>query len=385
VGVRPGALEDVVSALPFWRGRRVFLTGHTGFKGGWLALWLHALGAEVTGFALPPEPGPGLFKAARVASRLTHIEGDIRDRAALAAAMAAARPDVVIHMAAQALVRRSYEDPVGTWSTNVMGTVNLLDAVRALPGVRSVVCITTDKCYENREWIWPYRETDPLGGHDPYSSSKAGAELAAASFRRSYFPPERLGEHGVGVATARAGNVIGPGDWAQDRLLPDLLRAFAAGEPAVIRYPDAVRPWQSVLEPLHGYLLLAERLHGGEARFADAWNFGPPPGDSRPVVWLVEQTAKLWGPSASWRTADGVQPHEAAQLGLDASKARAMLGWRTISDLGETLAQAVAFHRAVDEGRDVEPLAMAQLGAYAERLARAEPSPGAFSAARLQA
>ena len=343
-----------------WRGRRVFLTGHTGFKGAWLALWLHRLGAEVTGFALPPPTRPSLFERAGVGELLTHVEGDIRDLDAVTNAMRAARAEVVFHLAAQPLVRLSYDQPVETYATNVMGTVHVLEAARQVGGVRAVVCITTDKCYENREWVWPYRESDPMGGHDPYSSSKGAAELVAAAYRRSYMTAA-----GIGLATVRAGNVIGGGDWALDRLIPDLVRAFEAGEAPAIRSPDAVRPWQHVLEALGGYLLLAERLLAGERAFADAWNFGPADEDARPVGWIVERMRVLWGgdaaPPAPWT---GGTPHEAGLLKLDTSKARSLLGWRPMLPLDEALGWIVAWHRRTAAGEDARAVTTEQIDSY---------------------
>ena len=273
-------METVVSRA--WRGRRVLVTGHTGFKGSWLALWLHAAGAEVSGFALAPPTDPSLFAAARLGRLIDHVEGDVRDLAAIEAAVARVRPEVIFHLAAQPLVRLSYEAPVETYATNVMGTAHVLEAARRVAGVAVVVCVTSDKCYANREWDWPYRESDPMGGHDPYSSSKGCAELVVAAYRSSYFA-----DRGPAVASVRAGNVIGGGDWAADRLVPDLVRAFEAGKTPLIRAPDAVRPWQHVLEALGGYLRIGERLMSGERRFADAWNFGPADDDARPVRWIV--------------------------------------------------------------------------------------------------
>ena len=286
-----------------WRGRRVFLTGHTGFKGGWLALWLARLGANLRGYALDPATNPNLFTVARVGSVIEDIRGDIRDRDALERAMTEFAPEVVFHLAAQPLVRASYDDPIGTYETNVIGTARVLDCVRRTPSVRAVVTVTTDKCYENKEWIWPYRETDPLGGYDPYSSSKACAEIVTAAYRQSYFPVEKLGAsggHQVAIASARAGNVIGGGDWSVDRLLPDLVRGFLSGEPVLIRRPHAIRPWQHVMEPLEGYLRLAERLLRGDPRFATAYNFGPVEDDAKPVAWIAERMTHFWGDGASW-------------------------------------------------------------------------------------
>ena len=294
-------MEDVVSTAT-WAGRKVFLTGHTGFKGGWLALWLSHLCAEVRGYSLDPYTTPNLFTEARLGSRVDDIRGDIRDGAALDKAMQEIAPEVVFHLAAQPLVRLSYADPIGTYETNVIGTARVLDAVRRTPSVRAGVSITTDKCYENKEWVWGYRETDPLGGYDPYSSSKACAEIVSAAFRQSYFPAGGK----VGIATARAGNVIGGGDWSLDRLIPDLVRGFLSGEPVAIRRPGAIRPWQHVLEPIYGYLLLAERLLAGDAaKFSTAYNFGPADDDAQTVEWIVKRMTQTWGDGASWlRTGD---------------------------------------------------------------------------------
>ncbi len=360
---RKGSLEDMVDPPQStsgttppafsWQGRRVFLTGHTGFKGGWLALWLAQLGATVRGYALDPPTQPSLFTVARVGEAVEDIRGDIRDSAALERAMQAFAPEVVFHLAAQPLVRASYQDPIGTFETNVIGTARVLDAVRRAPSVAAVVSVTTDKCYENKEWVWPYRESDPLGGYDPYSSSKACAEIVSAAFRQSYFPVEELGQpqgHGVALATARAGNVIGGGDWSADRLLPDLLRGFLSGQPVRIRHPHAIRPWQHVLEPLHGYILLAEKLltpdRDQAARFATAYNFGPSSEDAQPVSWIAEQMATLWGEGASWQTDGSPSPHEAGHLRLDSSRARADLGWAPrLDDLDTIVRTALAWEQ----------------------------------------
>lgn len=338
-------------------GRRVFVTGHTGFKGGWLALWLKQLGAEVTGYALPAPTDPSFFEQVRLGEFITHIEGDVRDAAALEAAMAAARPELVFHLAAQPLVRHSYAEPVETYATNVMGTVHLLDACRRLDSVRAIVCVTSDKCYENREWVWPYRENDPMGGHDPYSSSKGAAELVVAAYRRSFFADGPL------VASVRAGNVIGGGDWAEDRLVPDLIRAMLAGQRPVIRSPGSVRPWQHVLDALSGYLLVAERLLDGEDKVASAWNFGSSDDDTRPVAWIVEEMLRAWG-AEGWDQPDGPQPHEAVLLKLDCAKARSELGWRPRMRLVEVLARIVEWHKAVAEGADARELSLQQLRDY---------------------
>jgi len=350
----------------FWRGRRVFLTGHTGFKGSWLALWLQRLGAEVHGYALAPATDPALFDLAGVAPGLAASTlGDIGELGALAGAMAAAAPEVVFHLAAQALVRHSYQDPVATYATNVMGTVNLLEAVRRTPGVRAVVLVTTDKCYENKEWPWGYREDEAMGGHDPYSSSKACAELVASAYRRSFFPPGDHGRHGVAVATARAGNVLGGGDWAGERLVPDILRAVAAGREVVIRNPDAVRPWQHVLEPLSGYLTLAEALHRDGPGFAEPWNFGPWEADAQPVRWLVDRLTTLLGARAGWRIeADPGAPHEAGHLRLDISKARSRLDWQPRWPLARCLETLVEWQRGYLAQADLRALTLAQIAAF---------------------
>jgi CDP-glucose 4,6-dehydratase len=347
-------VEDLVS----WDGRRVFLTGHTGFKGGWLALWLSHLGAEVRGYSLDPATTPSLFHLARISGVVEDLRGDIRDAARLDAAMAEFAPEVVFHMAAQPLVRLSYADPILTYETNVMGTARVLDAVRRTPSVRAVVSVTTDKCYENREWVWGYRETDPLGGYDPYSSSKACADIVSAAFRQSYFAGK------VGVATARAGNVIGGGDWSVDRLIPDLVRGFASGEPVAIRRPLAIRPWQHVLEPLHGYILLAERLLSGDAKFATAYNFGPAEDDVRTVEWIAERITAAWGNGAAWFVDGEPSVHEAGYLKLDASRARADLGWAPRLRLAEALDWLVAWYKAQAAGADMQAFTLAQIAEY---------------------
>lgn len=342
-----------------WRGRRVFITGHTGFKGSWLALWLADLGAEVTGYALPAASGSSLFEGARVSELIRHVEGDVRDLAQLEAALDAARPEVVFHLAAQALVRPSYESPIETYATNVMGTAHLLDACRRVSGLRAVVCVTSDKCYENREWVWPYRESDPMGGYDPYSSSKGAAELVISAYRQSFFCADRSAL----IASVRAGNVIGGGDWAVDRLVPDIIRAMTAGERPLIRSPNSVRPWQHVLEALRGYLMIAERLFAGETQIATGWNFGPADDDARPVSWIVERMLAEWG-AVGWDAPATPQPHEATLLRLDCSKARSELGWRPAMNLHEALAKVVAWHRDVSEGADPRTVCLNQLNEF---------------------
>jgi len=354
-----------VTSLNPWHGRRVLVTGHTGFKGSWLSLWLHRLGASVTGFALPPPTDPSLFERARVGDLVNSIEGDVCDLAAVQAAMAAAEPEVIFHLAAQPLVRLSYEQPVETYATNVMGTVHLLEAARHVDSVKAFVCITTDKCYENREWVWPYRESDPMGGYDPYSSSKGCAELVVSAYRRSYF----LGDRALALASVRAGNVIGGGDYALDRLIPDLVRAFERGDAPAIRSPHSVRPWQHVLEALGGYLMIAERLVARDAGAADAWNFGPSEDDARPVSWIVDTLRAAWGGVREPVPFSGAIPHEAGLLRLDISKARTQLGWRPTLPLAEALGWIVEWHKAVALGADPRAVTMQQIDDYAARAA----------------
>lgn len=353
----------------FWREKRVFLTGHTGFKGGWLSLWLQQLGAKVTGYALRPPTQPNLFDKACVEAGMVSITGDIRDGAKLLAAIREASPDIVIHMAAQPLVRRSYTDPVETYSTNVMGTVHLLEAVRQCASVRAVVNVTTDKCYENREWLWSYRENEAMGGYDPYSSSKGCAELVTAAYRNSYFNTKNQSQHQLALASARAGNVIGGGDWAEDRLVPDIIGAFSRSEPVMIRNPHAIRPWQHVLEPLRGYLTLAERLFIGGSAYADAFNFGPREDDVQPVEWIVRQLAAKWGESAVWRVDGANHPHEASLLRLDVSKAAHILAWRPVLNLNEGLQLTVDWARAHLDGQNMQAFTHAQINDYQTRVA----------------
>ncbi len=354
-------MENLVSS---WRGHRVFLTGHTGFKGGWLALWLATLGAHVRGYALDPCTEPNLFTIARVANTLEDIRGDIRDRGKLESSMTEFAPQVVFHLAAQPLVRESYADPLGTYATNVMGTAYVLEAVRKTPSVGAVVCVTTDKCYENREWVWPYRETDPLGGFDPYSSSKACAEIVSAAYRKSFFPVDSLSQHGVALATARAGNVIGGGDWSADRLIPDLIRGFVNHQPASIRRPKAVRPWQHVLGPLHGYILLAEQLLAQKTEFATAFNFGPSNDDAWTVEDIATRVSALWGNGAGWTLHADPGMHEAGCLKLDASKAYTELKWKPALEIEEALNWLVAWYRAWNRGEPMEEFTLAQISAY---------------------
>lgn len=349
----------------FWNGKRVFLTGHTGFKGSWLSLWLQSLGAEVTGYALNPPTSPNLFEVAKIFDGMKSVIGDIRDFDMLQKAMQAASPEIVIHMAAQPLVRYSYVNPVETYSTNVMGSVHLLEAVRNTKGVKAVVNVTSDKCYENREWVWGYRENEAMGGYDPYSNSKGCAELVTAAYRSSFFNPDHYQEHGVAVASARAGNVIGGGDWAGDRLIPDFIRAIVSGEVVVIRSPHAIRPWQHVLEPLSGYLLLAEKLYTQGSKFAEAWNFGPSDSEAKSVEWIVDQLVTHWGDGAGYKVDRAAADlHEAHFLKLDCSKARMILGWKSQWDAAETIKRICAWHKAHIDGQDMRLYALNEIAQY---------------------
>ncbi len=348
----------------FWHGKSVFLTGHTGFKGSWLALWLEALGARVLGYALPPTSEPSLYVLADVGRNLRSEIADIRDAERLRSAIVESGAEIVIHMAAQSLVRESYADPVGTFATNVMGTVNLLEAVRAAPAVRAAVIVTSDKCYENKERAEGYREDEPMGGHDPYSSSKGCAELVTAAYRRSFFSGGLTGRSTTAIASVRAGNVIGGGDWARDRLIPDTISSFLAGRRVLIRNPAAVRPWQHVLEPLHGYLMLAERLYRDGTAFAEGWNFGPGEEDARPVSWIVEHLVRRWGGSAGWDTDGMPQPHEAGMLKLDCGKARERLGWLPRTDLPQALDWIVEWYQAWSRNENMRQFTLSQIVRY---------------------
>jgi len=347
----------------------VFLTGHTGFKGSWLTLWLESLGASVTGYALAPPTQPNLFEQAQVVRSIRSICADVRDFPRLSAALAECRPNVIIHMAAQSVVRRGYEDPIETYSSNVMGTVHLLEAIRQLRLRCVVVNVTSDKCYANREWIWGYRENERMGGADPYSNSKGCSELVTAAYRDSFFPPESFERHGVALASARAGNAIGGGDWTGDQLIPDLIRGFLASDSCLIRNPSAIRPWQFVLEPLRGYLLLAERLRDEPNCFASGWNFGPAETDAKPVAWIADTLASLWGNGATWKRDTAVHPREAHFLRLDASKARACLDWQPVLPLESALGWIVEWYRAFQVGTDLRSLTQQQIERY-ERLSQ---------------
>ena len=351
-------------SVNFWRGKRVLMTGHTGFKGSWLSLWLQSMDAQVVGYALPPPTNPSLFEVAEVGKGMTSIIGDIRDLEKLRSVFSEHKPEIVIHMAAQPLVRYSYIEPVETYSTNVMGTVNLLEAVRSTPSIKAVVNITSDKCYENREWVWGYRENEAMGGYDPYSSSKGCAELVASAYRNSYFHPDKYQQHGVAIASARAGNVIGGGDWAGDRLIPDILRAIVQGAPVHIRSPHAIRPWQHVLEPLSGYLQLAQKLYTEGTAYAEGWNFGPNEEDAKPVQWIVEQLTTAWGEGASWKLDGGEHPHEAHYLKLDCSKAKTRLDWQPRWRLDETLEKIVEWHSDYQQGKNMHAATLKQIDTY---------------------
>ncbi|MDQ6962311.1 MAG: CDP-glucose 4,6-dehydratase [Mariprofundaceae bacterium] len=341
----------------FWKGKKVLLTGHTGFKGSWLSLWLQRVGADLTGYALSPPTTPSLFEAASVATDMRSIIGDIRDLEKMKCVIQEVQPEIVFHLAAQALVRPSYENPVETYSSNVMGTVNVLEAIRLSTCVKSAVIITSDKCYENQEWAWGYRETEPMGGYDPYSNSKGCSELIVSAYRQSFFTNDSCQTN---IATARAGNVIGGGDWALDRLIPDMIRSFEEERPVEIRNPNAIRPWQHVLEPLSGYLRLAEKLYEEKA-FSEGWNFGPNDADAKPVSWIVNTLTKKWGNGATWTHDSGVQPHEAHHLKLDCSKAKYKLQWEPTLDLETALCWIVEWHRSQAQGSNMKEITMKQI------------------------
>lgn len=344
----------------FWKGKRVFLTGHTGFKGSWMSLWLNSLGAEVKGYSLAPPTEPSLFLQANIERYIESKVGDIRDLESLSKEMSAFNPDIIFHMAAQPLVRLSYSQPVETYSTNVMGTVNVLESARRCKNLMAIVNITTDKCYENREWEWGYRESEPMGGHDPYSNSKGCAELVTSAYRKSFFNSS----NSALLSSGRAGNVIGGGDWAADRLIPDILKAFEKQQPVVIRNPKATRPWQHVLEPLSGYLVLAQSLCEGNRSHADGWNFGPRDEDVEPVEWILEKMVGFWGDGASWQLDSSDQPHEAKYLKLDISKARSQLGWQPTWRLEKTLKKIIAWHQAWLSNEKMDAYSLKEIQSY---------------------
>lgn len=346
----------------FWKGKRVLITGHTGFKGSWLSLWLQSLGTELHGLALAPATTPSLFVQAEVGQAMASTIGDIRDFEIVRSCVTAFRPEIIFHMAAQPLVRLSYTEPVATYATNVMGTVHVLEAAREVGTVRAIVNVTTDKCYENKEWVWGYREDEPMGGRDPYSSSKGCSELVTSAYRQSFFK-----ESDIALASARAGNVIGGGDWSEDRLVPDVLNAFERDKPVVIRNPRATRPWQHVLEPLSGYMRLAEKLYGEGQAWAEPWNFGPAAQDARPVRWIVDHMAKAWGNGATWQLDGSAHPHEANHLRLDISKAQSRLHWTPQWNLEEALDRILIWHMAyLADNRSAREVTLAQIKSYTD-------------------
>jgi len=352
----------------FWKGRRVFVTGHTGFKGSWLSLWLHELGAEVTGYSLPPPTNPSLYEQAGLATLHKSVYADLRDYPRLKSAIAETRPEVVLHMAAQSVVRRGYEDPIETYSSNVMGTVHLFEALRQLGQKCVVVNVTSDKCYANKEWVWGYRENESLGGHDPYSNSKACAELVMSAYCDSFFQAKNPSGAMIAVASARAGNVIGGGDWTSHQLVPDLLRSFLAGRPCQIRSPSSIRPWQFVLEPLRGYLMLAERLARDAELSGSAWNFGPKEPDAKPVSWIAERMVHFWGGGASWINDTAIHPKEAHYLKLDVSKAKSELGWEPVVPLSTALEWIVEWYRGFETAGDLRVITQTQIRRYEAHL-----------------
>ncbi|MBE0426179.1 MAG: CDP-glucose 4,6-dehydratase [Nitrospirae bacterium] len=349
----------------FWKDKKVMITGHTGFKGSWLSIWLKRIGANVVGYSLPPPTNPSLFEIANVNRGITSIEGDIRNFEYLKSTIDRYRPEIIIHMAAQALVRYGYENPLETYSTNVMGTVNILESVRQVNGVRVLVIVTSDKCYDNKEWCWGYRENDTLGGRDPYSSSKACAEMVTTAYCKSYFS-----HNDVAIASVRAGNVIGGGDWSEDRLIPDIMKAFMEHRPVIIRSPQSIRPWQYVLDPLYGYLLLAERLWSNGQEYAGGWNFGPPKEDAKPVSWIVEEIKKMWGDDASWELDNySGNPKEALCLKLDCSKAKHLLGWSPNLNLHIALKWIVDWYRAYMQNENMQKYSNDEIIRYENILA----------------
>lgn len=347
-----------------YNGRRILVTGHTGFKGSWLCLWLTSLGAKVTGYALDPPTKPSLFNLCRIDKLLNSVIADVRDSKKFTKTVLSVKPDIVIHMAAQPLVRDSYKVPAATYEINVMGTVNLFEAVRKCNSVRAVINVTTDKCYENKEWPWGYKEDEQLGGFDPYSNSKACSELVTAAYRSSFFNPGEYKKHGVAVASVRAGNVIGGGDWATDRLIPDCVRALLKEQKIVIRNPKAIRPWQYVLEPLRGYLMLADKLYTKGPQYAGAWNFGPEDADAKSVEWVVKSLCEKWGGKAAYKVDKGIHPHEAHCLKLDSSKARNELGWKPKLDLRLAIEKTAEWYKAFQNKRDLITLSIEQIQSY---------------------
>ncbi len=358
-------MEGVEMNPVFWHGKAVLITGHTGFKGSWISLWLEEKGAQVIGYSLAPPSSPNFFEVGKIANGICSLNGDVRDLELLKSVIQNHQPEIIIHMAAQPLVRDSYKNPVETYQTNVMGTVNVLEAVRQTSCVKVVLIITSDKCYENREWLWGYREDEPMGGYDPYSSSKSCAEIVTAAYRRSFFSGSKISDRGVAIATARAGNVIGGGDWGKDRLVPDIMRAVVQGKPVTIRFPHAVRPWQHVLEPLDGYLRLIEKLWEEGERFAGGWNFGPESNGCKPVSWILATLNELWKDGVKWEADENMfNPHEAHYLKLDCSKAASLLGWRPKLDLYSALDLVVEWYAGFLSNEDMRELSKRQLARY---------------------
>lgn len=352
----------------FWRGKKVFITGHTGFKGSWLCLLLHFLGAEITGYSLSPPTKPNLFELANIQSFTTSIIGDIRNREVLTSALMGAEPEIIFHLAAQPIVNLSYQNPVETYETNVMGTINLFEAIRKEAAknksIKAVINVTSDKCYENKEWIWGYRENDPMGGHDPYSNSKACSELVTSTYRSSFFNPKNYVTHGVALASARAGNVIGGGDWAPSRLVPDCIRAILKDEKVKVRNPYSIRPWQHVLEPLSGYLLLAQKLYMEGVNYAEGWNFGPQDHDSKTVEWIVQTVCKKWGGQSAYKIEKGLEQHEANFLKLDSSKARQKLGWSPRWNVEYAIEKVLEWTKAYANQECIEEVCLKQIKEY---------------------
>lgn len=351
----------------FWKNKNVLITGHTGFKGSWLSLWLQTRGANVIGYSLAPPSTPNFFSVGRIDDSIVSVHGDVRDLESLLDTVKVHKPDIVIHMAAQSLVRYSYKHPVDTYSTNVMGTVNVLEAIRQIGGVKVALIITSDKCYENRETMVGYRESDPMGGYDPYSSSKGCAELVTAAYENSFFPPDRFHSHGTAVASTRAGNVIGGGDWGEDRLIPDIMKSKLANQPVTIRYPDAIRPWQHVLEPLNGYLELAEHMWERGTEFNGGWNFGPDSDDCKPVRWILETLNTQWQGGVQWEQSAAENPHEATYLSLDCSKSKQLLGWSPKLNLTNALEMLVDWYQGYSNNDNMRDLSINQL-TYFENL-----------------
>jgi CDP-glucose 4,6-dehydratase len=362
--IRAGAVEDLGMNRLFWESKKVFMSGNTGFKGSWLSLWLLSMGAQVSGFALQPSHADDLFNLCGLHQMMPTCFNDITDLDLLRRKMQEARPEIVFHLAAQPLVGVSYQEPVSTYQTNVIGTAHLLEAIRHCRSARAVIIVTSDKCYDNQEWFWGYRENEPLGGYDPYSSSKACAELVTAAYRSSFFPPQKYQQHRLAIATARAGNVIGGGDWAEGRLLPDIMRSFLAAQPIVIRNPKSIRPWQHVLEPLAGYLSLAEKLYQEGLAYGEAWNFGPEDQDNRTVEWIVNYLCRLWGEGATYTVDFQKQPHEAHFLKLDCSKAKARLGWRPRWNLETALDKTLEWLKEYQNKSNIKEICLRQINEY---------------------